>query len=193
MSGCDGHAGSSEMNRGCASCLPWRSISAWAAFGIFGMCESIFCGDPCITGSRRSHPSRRPFNRRLVIIASRPVLVCLQTGEQTGDCADAIQAKPGHRGGHANRAHDRRRAPRRRQDVSAPGGPVHAVRGIDVSIARGETVALLGPNGAGKSTTIDMMLGLTAPGRRHRLGVRPAAARRGRRRGWSARCCRPAR
>jgi ABC-2 type transport system ATP-binding protein len=44
-----------------------------------------------------------------------------------------------------------------------PHGPVHAVRGIDVSIGRGETVALLGPNGAGKSTTIDMMLGLTPP------------------------------
>jgi ABC-2 type transport system ATP-binding protein len=42
-------------------------------------------------------------------------------------------------------------------------GPVRAVRGIDVSIAAGETVALLGPNGAGKSTTIDMMLGLTRP------------------------------
>jgi ABC-2 type transport system ATP-binding protein len=44
-----------------------------------------------------------------------------------------------------------------------PSGPVRAVRGIDVSIAAGETVALLGPNGAGKSTTIDMMLGLTRP------------------------------
>jgi len=44
-----------------------------------------------------------------------------------------------------------------------PEGPVHAVRGIDVSIAAGETVALLGPNGAGKSTTIDMMLGLLEP------------------------------
>jgi ABC-2 type transport system ATP-binding protein len=41
--------------------------------------------------------------------------------------------------------------------------PVHAVRGIDVSIAAGETVALLGPNGAGKSTTIDMLLGLLPP------------------------------
>jgi ABC-2 type transport system ATP-binding protein len=46
---------------------------------------------------------------------------------------------------------------------SGPKGPIHAVRGIDVSIATGETVALLGPNGAGKSTTIDMMLGLTRP------------------------------
>ncbi|HZQ82325.1 MAG TPA: ABC transporter ATP-binding protein [Gaiellaceae bacterium] len=46
---------------------------------------------------------------------------------------------------------------------TAKEGPVHAVRGIDVSIRRGETVALLGPNGAGKSTTIDMLLGLTRP------------------------------
>jgi ABC-2 type transport system ATP-binding protein len=42
-------------------------------------------------------------------------------------------------------------------------GPVHAVRGIDIAIAPGETVALLGPNGAGKSTTIDMLLGLLSP------------------------------
>jgi len=41
--------------------------------------------------------------------------------------------------------------------------PVHAVRGIDLAIEPGETVALLGPNGAGKSTTIDMMLGLLDP------------------------------
>src|SRR5579871_1109255 len=44
-----------------------------------------------------------------------------------------------------------------------PSGPIRAVRGIDVSIGRGETVALLGPNGAGKSTTIDMILGLARP------------------------------
>jgi ABC-2 type transport system ATP-binding protein len=44
-----------------------------------------------------------------------------------------------------------------------PQGPIRAVRGIDVSIAAGETAALLGPNGAGKSTTIDMMLGLSKP------------------------------
>ncbi len=46
-----------------------------------------------------------------------------------------------------------------------PRGVVHAVRGIDLSISAGETVAVLGPNGAGKSTTIDMMLGLARPDR----------------------------
>jgi ABC-2 type transport system ATP-binding protein len=46
---------------------------------------------------------------------------------------------------------------------STPQGPVRAVRGVDIAIEPGETVALLGPNGAGKSTTIDMLLGLTAP------------------------------
>ncbi len=45
-----------------------------------------------------------------------------------------------------------------------PGGQrVRAVRGIDLDIERGSTVALLGPNGAGKSTTIDMLLGLARP------------------------------
>lgn len=42
-------------------------------------------------------------------------------------------------------------------------GPIEAVRGIDLDIAPGETLALLGPNGAGKSTTIDMLLGLSRP------------------------------
>src|SRR5262249_59196204 len=42
-------------------------------------------------------------------------------------------------------------------------GDVRAVRGIDVEVGAGETVALLGPNGAGKSTTIDMLLGLLDP------------------------------
>jgi ABC-2 type transport system ATP-binding protein len=60
----------------------------------------------------------------------------------------------------------------------SPNGPVHAVRGIDITIAPGETVALLGPNGAGKSTTIDMLLGLLAPdaGSIGVFGMTPTAA-----------------
>jgi ABC-2 type transport system ATP-binding protein len=50
-------------------------------------------------------------------------------------------------------------------DLAKSFGSVQAVRGVDISIARGETVALLGPNGAGKSTTLDMLLGLLAPDR----------------------------
>ncbi len=42
-------------------------------------------------------------------------------------------------------------------------GDVHAVDGVDLTIAPGEVVALLGPNGAGKSTTVDMILGLSTP------------------------------
>ncbi|GAA4124382.1 ABC transporter ATP-binding protein [Knoellia locipacati] len=42
-------------------------------------------------------------------------------------------------------------------------GTVQAVRGIDLTVARGEVVAVLGPNGAGKTTTLDVVLGLTAP------------------------------
>ena len=61
------------------------------------------------------------------------------------------------------------------------GTTVHAVRGLDLEVATGETVALLGPNGAGKSTTIDMLLGLCAPdaGAVALSGVSPAEAVRG--------------
>ncbi len=38
-------------------------------------------------------------------------------------------------------------------------GPVHAVQGIDLSIASGEIFALLGPNGAGKTTTVEILEG----------------------------------
>jgi ABC-2 type transport system ATP-binding protein len=62
--------------------------------------------------------------------------------------------------------------------VAKSYGPVQAVRGIDLAVAPGQTVALLGPNGAGKSTTIDMILGLSRPdsGTVSVFGASPAEA-----------------
>ncbi|HKD89185.1 MAG TPA: ATP-binding cassette domain-containing protein, partial [Streptosporangiaceae bacterium] len=41
-------------------------------------------------------------------------------------------------------------------------GEVEAVRGIDFTVARGETFGFLGPNGAGKSTTIKILCTLAS-------------------------------
>lgn len=42
-------------------------------------------------------------------------------------------------------------------------GPILAVAGIDLTVARGEVLGFLGPNGAGKSTTMKMVTGFLAP------------------------------
>jgi ABC-2 type transport system ATP-binding protein len=49
------------------------------------------------------------------------------------------------------------------RSVTKRFGPVNAVDGLDLTVARGEVVALLGPNGAGKSTTANLLLGLSRP------------------------------
>jgi ABC-2 type transport system ATP-binding protein len=40
---------------------------------------------------------------------------------------------------------------------------VHAVKGIDLNIIKGQFVALLGPNGAGKTTLVEMIEGIQKP------------------------------
>lgn len=40
--------------------------------------------------------------------------------------------------------------------------PVEAVRGLTLTVRRGECFGMLGPNGAGKTTTIEILEGLLA-------------------------------
>jgi peptide/nickel transport system ATP-binding protein len=45
-------------------------------------------------------------------------------------------------------------------DIPTPGGMLHAVRGIDFHVARGETLCIVGESGCGKSMTALAMMGL---------------------------------
>ena len=42
---------------------------------------------------------------------------------------------------------------------------IHAVRGVDLSVVRGEFLAMLGPNGAGKTTFLKLLSGIITPTR----------------------------
>jgi ABC-2 type transport system ATP-binding protein len=55
-------------------------------------------------------------------------------------------------------------------------GAVQALRGVDLSVSRGEIFGFLGPNGAGKTTTIRCLLDLIRPqsGTMRILGIDPA-------------------
>lgn len=47
--------------------------------------------------------------------------------------------------------------------LSSRAGKVDILRGVDLSVARGETLGLVGPSGSGKSTLLMVMAGLEPP------------------------------
>ncbi|MFB8282382.1 ABC transporter ATP-binding protein [Nocardia colli] len=66
-------------------------------------------------------------------------------------------------------------------------GGVHAVAGLDLSVAAGEFVSIIGPNGSGKTTTVNLISGVLRPdlgeilvrGEKLRQGSQEAAAAAG--------------
>lgn len=47
--------------------------------------------------------------------------------------------------------------------LESAAGPVNVLRGIDLTVARGETVSIVGPSGSGKSTMMMVIAGLERP------------------------------
>jgi len=47
--------------------------------------------------------------------------------------------------------------------LEGPAGPVNILRGIDLTVAAGETVAVVGPSGSGKTTMMMIIAGLERP------------------------------
>ena len=50
--------------------------------------------------------------------------------------------------------------------LNTPRGPANALRGIDFTLARGETLGLIGESGCGKSMTALALMGLLPSGAR---------------------------
>jgi putative ABC transport system ATP-binding protein len=50
-----------------------------------------------------------------------------------------------------------------RKNFESEGGPVRALRGVDLELKRGDFVAVMGPSGCGKSTLLNLIAGVDTP------------------------------
>ncbi|MCY3734522.1 MAG: ATP-binding cassette domain-containing protein, partial [Chloroflexi bacterium] len=80
-------------------------------------------------------------------MSNRPIGIDIEAAPQKGVAAEAngeaiIAARDVHK------------------TYAGAGEPVHALRGVTLSVARGEMVTIMGPSGCGKTTLLNCLSGL---------------------------------
>lgn len=65
------------------------------------------------------------------------------------------------------------------KDLHKSFGESHIMRGVNLTLEKGERHAIIGPNGAGKSTLFHLISGLLRPQQRHHTFGFPPYSRHG--------------